>query len=383
MDTRSTAAPDPFLRQFDTARGDHLETKDDLLQPREGSSYIETGTRTDRESRDEDEPSRTIRTRLQEWDLLDFEIFNFDIDMELYDDVFIANITQSIVDDITASPSPKRRRKNDGGIEPVSHVYLYTNDRSGGASPIPGIQCSLFTKCTICVRLERKLAKARDQVKRKAIKLERDQHDARQMAERTSYYHRREISRKEPEKYLSLIIDGMDQAKTFLPHFIGDKSKSMANISQQAVMAVSAFRQMMASMDLPVSSEISLQNLANRYSDIIEEENTEDMERWIDADQRVHTMKGNKAGSAVRVQTPYTHRSSQSREPGQPSSHSNAICVEEVSARKKVIANQIRNKNCGMCKFWKSFNLEAPDHKCTANNTTTFSKNIFRGKLPA
>ncbi|KAI8483877.1 barbed-end actin filament uncapping [Branchiostoma belcheri] len=60
--------------------------------------------------------------------------------------------------------------------------------------------------------------------------------------------------------------------------------------------------QMMASMDLPVPCESSLQNLANRYSDIIEEENAEDMERWIDAVQRVNTMKGNKAGTAVRVQ---------------------------------------------------------------------------------
>ncbi|KAI8483879.1 lens induction in camera-type eye [Branchiostoma belcheri] len=136
-------------------------------------------------------------------------------------------------------------------------------------------------------------------------------------------------------------------------------------------MAVSAFRQMMASMDLPVPCESSLQNLANRYSDIIEEENAEDMERWIDAVQRVNTMKGNKAGTAVRVQTDTIYQTPigrlRGRKPGQASSHSNAICVEEVTTRKKVIANHIRNKNCGMCKFWKSYNLEAPDHKCTAN----------------
>ncbi|KAI8503024.1 lens induction in camera-type eye [Branchiostoma belcheri] len=129
--------------------------------------------------------------------------------------------------------------------------------------------------------------------------------------------------------------------------------------------------QMMASMDLPVPSESSLQNLANRYSDIIEEENAEDMERWIDAIQRVNTMKGNKAGTAVRVQTDTIYQTPigrlRGRKPGQASSHSNAICVEEVTTRKKVIANHIRNKNCGMCKFWKSYNLEAPDHKCTAN----------------
>ncbi|KAI8522104.1 hypothetical protein Bbelb_018580 [Branchiostoma belcheri] len=88
-------------------------------------------------------------------------------------------------------------------------------------------KCSLFTKCTICVRLGRDLAKTRDPVKRRKIKLKRQEHDARQMAERLAYYQRREAARQEPDKYLSLIIDGMDQAKTYLPHFVGDKSKLM------------------------------------------------------------------------------------------------------------------------------------------------------------
>eukprot|EP00058_Branchiostoma_floridae_P022242 XP_002607732.1 hypothetical protein BRAFLDRAFT_82821 [Branchiostoma floridae] len=69
--------------------------------------------------------------------------------------------------------------------------------------------CSLFTKCTICVRLGRNLAKTRDPVKRREIKLKRQEHDARQMAERLAYYQRREAARKEPEKYLSLIVDDM------------------------------------------------------------------------------------------------------------------------------------------------------------------------------
>ncbi|XP_019616724.1 PREDICTED: uncharacterized protein LOC109464227 [Branchiostoma belcheri] len=88
-------------------------------------------------------------------------------------------------------------------------------------------KCSLFTKCTICVRLGRDLAKTRDPVKRRKIKLKRQEHDARQMAERLAYYQRREAARQEPDKYLSLIIDGMDQAKTYLPHFVGDKSKDL------------------------------------------------------------------------------------------------------------------------------------------------------------
>ncbi|CAH1248680.1 Hypp8349 [Branchiostoma lanceolatum] len=55
------------------------------------------------------------------------------------------------------------------------------------------------------------------------------------MAERAVYYQRREVSRKEPDKYLSLIVDGMDQAKTFLPHFVGDKSKDLTTVDQMKV----------------------------------------------------------------------------------------------------------------------------------------------------
>ena len=36
--------------------------------------------------------------------------------------------------------------------------------------------------------------------------------------ERKKYHHHREKSRSSPEKYLTLIIDGMDQAKTNLPN---------------------------------------------------------------------------------------------------------------------------------------------------------------------
>ncbi|XP_066304363.1 uncharacterized protein [Branchiostoma lanceolatum] len=88
-------------------------------------------------------------------------------------------------------------------------------------------KCSLFTKCTICVRLGRKLSKTRDPLKRRAIKKEREKHDDRQMEERASYYRRREAAKRNPDQYLSLIVDGMDQAKTFLPHFVGDKSKTL------------------------------------------------------------------------------------------------------------------------------------------------------------
>ena len=38
-------------------------------------------------------------------------------------------------------------------------------------------------------------------------------------AEREKYYKHRLKGKKDPDKYLSLIIDGMDQSKHNLPHF--------------------------------------------------------------------------------------------------------------------------------------------------------------------
>ncbi|WAR30542.1 hypothetical protein MAR_033084 [Mya arenaria] len=43
--------------------------------------------------------------------------------------------------------------------------------------------------------------------------------------ERRYYYQKRDASRTQQESYLALIIDGMDQAKTSLPHFAGRQSK--------------------------------------------------------------------------------------------------------------------------------------------------------------
>ena len=52
-------------------------------------------------------------------------------------------------------------------------------------------------------------------------------------AERDHYYGNRLKAEQHPEKYLSIIIDGMDQAKTNLPH-VTSKSKVCycASVSQ-------------------------------------------------------------------------------------------------------------------------------------------------------
>lgn len=136
-------------------------------------------------------------------------------------------------------------------------------------------------------------------------------------------------------------------------------------------MAVSGFRQMMATMDLPVPSEPALQNLANKYSDIMEEENEKDMKRWIQVMKRVNALKGYKPDSPIRGQADTRYHTPlgnlRGRKPGQPSDSSNATFVEEVTTRNKVIANHLKIKTCRLCTFYRGHGLEPPPHKCSAN----------------
>ncbi|CAH1233059.1 Hypp570 [Branchiostoma lanceolatum] len=138
-------------------------------------------------------------------------------------------------------------------------------------------------------------------------------------------------------------------------------------------MAVSSsgFRQMMATMDLPVPSEPALQNLANKYSDIMEEENEKNIKRWIQVMKRVKALKGYKPDSPIRGQadtryhTPLGNLSG--RKPGQPSDSNDATFVEEVTTRNKVIAYHLKVKTCRLCTIYRGHGLEPPPHKCSAN----------------
>ncbi|XP_052787711.1 uncharacterized protein LOC128222654 isoform X2 [Mya arenaria] len=85
-----------------------------------------------------------------------------------------------------------------------------------------------FSKCTICTSLERHMTKILNPDTRAHFRKLKLEHHERQMLERSYYYKKREASRKEPTKYMSIIIDGMDQSKTNLPHFTGRLPKSLS-----------------------------------------------------------------------------------------------------------------------------------------------------------
>ncbi|XP_073254276.1 uncharacterized protein [Porites lutea] len=75
-----------------------------------------------------------------------------------------------------------------------------------------------FTKCGVCVALKLCLQGTTDKDKRKSLSFKRKVHNEQQMAERRAYYSNCLKAELDPDQYLSIIIDGMDQSKTNLPH---------------------------------------------------------------------------------------------------------------------------------------------------------------------
>ncbi|XP_053403787.1 uncharacterized protein LOC123534087 [Mercenaria mercenaria] len=82
-------------------------------------------------------------------------------------------------------------------------------------------QTNSFSKCNTCVHLERELEKTRDPESRTKLKSMVAVHNERQMNERRYYYEKKDKAKDYPRRFLSLIVDGMDQSKTNLPHFTG------------------------------------------------------------------------------------------------------------------------------------------------------------------
>ena len=76
-----------------------------------------------------------------------------------------------------------------------------------------------FARCAQCHAFKCELMRAHSGRERDEIRMKRKQHLENQYAERQAYYDKREKAMKRPDKYMSMIIDGMDQAKLDMPHF--------------------------------------------------------------------------------------------------------------------------------------------------------------------
>eukprot|EP00057_Strongylocentrotus_purpuratus_P025222 XP_011679696.1 PREDICTED: uncharacterized protein LOC105445628 [Strongylocentrotus purpuratus] len=77
-----------------------------------------------------------------------------------------------------------------------------------------------FAKCDICTSIKSKLQNCSDSKQRSHLCKAREQHLQQQRAEREKYYKHQKKAKAYPGKYLSVIIDGMDQKSTSIPHFM-------------------------------------------------------------------------------------------------------------------------------------------------------------------
>lgn len=75
-------------------------------------------------------------------------------------------------------------------------------------------------KCEACAKLKEQLLKYRKiPALRKVFFKRRDAHFRDQRTERQHYYKKILMSLDEPDKYMSIIVDGMDMFKCALPRF--------------------------------------------------------------------------------------------------------------------------------------------------------------------
>ncbi|XP_074657267.1 uncharacterized protein LOC141910475 [Tubulanus polymorphus] len=72
---------------------------------------------------------------------------------------------------------------------------------------------STFSKCDDCVRIQQLLQSTQNPISRKEIMAEKQRHISTVMTERLAYYARVRRAQTNPNRYVSLIVDGMDQTK--------------------------------------------------------------------------------------------------------------------------------------------------------------------------
>ncbi|KAI8517607.1 lens induction in camera-type eye [Branchiostoma belcheri] len=130
-------------------------------------------------------------------------------------------------------------------------------------------------------------------------------------------------------------------------------------------------REIAATLEIAVPSRSGLQDRANKYSDLMVEENEKDLQTWRETVQNIHVEKGNTPDSGLpveddtRYQTPL--RNARGKRPGQPSPNSVTNVVENVTPWKAVIGSLVRNKISPTCNMSKASGTSPPPHKCSAN----------------
>lgn len=91
-----------------------------------------------------------------------------------------------------------------------------------------------FLNCTVCDAYDEQLRKAKTMEDRDAIKFYRSRHKQKQATQREKYYKHRNKANTMKHRYLSIIIDGMDQKKTNVP-ITGRAVKDPSPLTQRII----------------------------------------------------------------------------------------------------------------------------------------------------
>ncbi|XP_078657029.1 uncharacterized protein LOC144903082 [Branchiostoma floridae x Branchiostoma belcheri] len=103
-------------------------------------------------------------------------------------------------------------------IKPLKRTQFFTVWRTY-CSHIRIPKFSRFAKCTICDNLKKSLQEAGNKREREEVRKTRSSHILLQKLQRLKYYKHTKKARRNPGQYMSIIIDGMDQDATLLPHY--------------------------------------------------------------------------------------------------------------------------------------------------------------------
>ncbi|CAH1252417.1 Hypp9281 [Branchiostoma lanceolatum] len=129
------------------------------------------------------------------------------------------------------------------------------------------VKACRMKQCDVCMLAKATIASEVSHIERQALISRWKRHLQRQQNERETYYQRRARAEARQRDYLSLILDGMDQSKSNLPHFKGwtePKSAGNARLETHITGAIVHGRNTYALIDLsqyPHDSNLAMNSL--------------------------------------------------------------------------------------------------------------------------
>jgi hypothetical protein len=112
-----------------------------------------------------------------------------------------------------------RTKMQEEGLVPVNESTLYSI-WSESFQNYTFHKQGAFAKCNLCVQFKEGLMREKRKLERAKLEEQRAQHLREQMSRRHVYYAHRVLAKKDPENYLCIIHDKMDQAKTWIPRLV-------------------------------------------------------------------------------------------------------------------------------------------------------------------